>query len=193
MKKIIMLFTTLVTTIASFTNIKNLTNKTTITNDDQKFQLKLIINNETNDVNGKRMNAYIGWLKAYFYLDITIDGKVYNGNKNSGFNTADSNYHPFTPENGQLNSYWDVFWTNPNTLLNLITLNLDPDRTGVIINFTFKIYDGFHYQNTEANNYVYNFHKTYSDNQNNGTELIINSNGSWGSNTASWEFQYYKF
>ena len=40
---------------------------------------------------------------------------------------------------------------------------------------------------------MYDFHKTYFDNKNNGTKVIINTNGDSTTNTANWEYQYYKF
>ena len=60
--------------------------------------------------------------------------------------------------------------------------------------FIFGIYvGGFHYQNTAANNYQYNFRDEYNKTGNNGTRLVINANGGWTTNTANWGLQYYKF
>ena len=155
--------------------------------------MQLIINNRTSDVNGNIINSdAFGGFYAWFYLDIKIDNNSYNCDnfyKNSNFHR-----YVIQDNNPIYAGYQDLFWTNPYTIVNLLTLNLDPSRTGIIINFTFGIFDGrFHYQNTYVSNYLYNFHKTYSDTKNNGTKLVINANGGWGSNTANWEFQYYKF
>ena len=178
-------------------NSASLISKTSNNNVNQKFQLQLIVNNNTWDVNGENVANWPTTDIIWFYFDVTIDNITYDDNEfvsqninNSNFN---SNFHTgFGTTN--VNKYPDIFWTNSNSELTLYTLNLDPSSTNTKINFTFGIFrDPYHYQNTYANNYLYDFHKTYSDNKNNGTKLIINANGDWGSNTANWGFQYYKF
>ena len=197
MKKLIMFMMTLVVITTSFIGLQNLTNKKIKNSSSQQFQLQLAIVNNTQDVNGRKFTNWENKDIVWFYFDIAIDDITYGDNEfvsqninNYNFN---SNFHSgFGTTN--INNYPDIFWTNLNTEVILYTFNLDPKRTGAIINFTFGIfYNPYHYQNICVNNYLYNFYKTYYDTKNNGTRLTIYANGGWGSNTADWEFEYYKF
>ena len=159
---------------------------------EMSYQLQLVINNQTEDINGKNINLHPALFLAWFYLDIKINSINYNDDSFIN-NTKKENNNDFHYQNRDYN-YNDIFWTTPNKQTSILTLNLDPRLNQVRLNFTFGIFaNQAHYQNTCANNYLYDFHKTYFDTKNNGTKLIINANGDWTTNTANWGFQYYKF
>ena len=163
---------------------KNLINSKSII-----YQLQLVINNKTTDINGNPIgyaDGFIAWFYldlSIFYLDLSINGKSYNA---TDFQKSPSFHRSVKDFDGEsIQAYYpDIFWTNINAIKSTNT---------ICINFTFGIFDVFHYQNTCANNYLYNFYKAYFDTKSNGAKLIINSYGGWGSNTANWGFQYYKF
>ena len=191
MKKIITFIMILATITTSFVDVQILNNKKATSNDNQKFQLQLVINNQTSDVNGSFMGLADGTV-FWYYLDLKIDSTSYyvaNFPKTSLLHTSVKGYDGATLPA----EYPDLFWTNSGSSATIFTLNLDPNKTGIVINFTFGIFEICHYQNTYANNYLYNYWKIYSNTGYNGTKLIINSYGGWGSNTANWAFQFYKF
>ena len=194
MKKLIMPITVIATIIASFANMQNLINKKL--NDNPTFQLQIIVNNQTSDINGQKIFVK---KQAWFYLDLSIDNITYNDNNfiHQNINNSDfkSNFHSDLGS-GNIYNYPDVFWTTPSSELTLYTITFNAIKSidNTYINFTFGIFaDNYHYQNTQANNYQYNFRKTYFNTKNNGTKIVINANGGWGTNTANWAFQYYKF
>ena len=191
MKKLITLIMVSVITITKFINMQNLNNKKINNNFIPSLQLQIIINNETSDVIGAPINIFNANTIIWFYLDITLDDKTYY---QSNFNNGSFNTKAYTNDGKEINApYQDTFWTDMNKLSDLITLNLDPNRTGIIINFTFGVFDGFHYQLISVNNFLYNYNGIYINTHYNGTKLIINANGGWGSNTANWGLQFYKF
>ena len=152
----------LATLFASFANMQNLTNKKNTSNSSQSFQLQLVINNRTSEINGAS-NIWIfpnpNSFKGYFYLDnLNINGTTYNDDDfiNYAIKTTNNDFH-FQNRDGDYN---DIFWTTPNKETTLITLsyNIIPSINTMWWSFIFGIYvGGFHYQNTAANNYQYNF------------------------------------
>ena len=148
------------------------------------YQFQLVINNKTSDVGGKNINTWtFGSAWIWFYLDLTINNVVYDNTNFKKENLNNSNFHDGYSFNNTNFNYHDVFWTTPNSKVTLYTLNINKIKSinNLNINFTFGIFASiFHYQNTQANNYQYNFRKTYSNTKTNGTKLVINANGDWG-------------
>ena len=182
MKKIIILSFVLSTiTINTVNNLNDNFPPNYYPLDATEYKLKLVLNNEATNVNGNND-------RTYFYLDIKINGKVYNDDDFNKQGTVPNNY-----------GYKDIFWTMQNTVLTLYTLNLSPSIAGLCIDFTFgTIYSPtglvyYHSQLISTSNYKYDFHKKFYDTGNNGINLIFNAYGGIGQNSATWNFSNFKF
>ena len=183
MKKIIINTIALTTIVASFANMQNLNNKKKYNITNPNFQLQLVIANYTSNI-GPGATNYEG--HTWFYLDIVINGITYT---TYDFTNIVEEERPFD----------DTFKTECSTTKIIYTLNLNPSLKYVHFDFNFgTIYPGlifpawFHAPLKFASN-DYDFHKTYNDTKNNGTQIVITATGSGGNNRGDWGYKYYKF
>ena len=170
-----------IASLGSSLNLKNeLTNNNF--NDVPSYYLKIVFNNQTN------INANSKYV--CFYLDISMNGRIYNDNDFLNIVSA-KNIRGLLGVNDL-----DLFLTNSNSSSTI--LNLDISNWDLInLDFTFgTFYDtGFlgiwcHAQLIAANNYQYDFRKDVNKNGNIGTQLVINAYGN-DTNSAQWSIANY--
>ena len=181
MKKFTIAIMALATMIASSKNMQNLGNKK-INDNDPKFQLQLVIVNNTENVSLDNSD-YI----TSFYLDIAINGITLT---TKDFNNVDLDKVPY--------NYNDTFRTEQTTKT-IYTLNLTPSSKHVHFNFHFgtlwqpTIFPVYAHSELCNASIDYYFYKVYNYTKNNGTQIVITANGYGGNNNANWQLEFYKF